>query len=346
MRHFVAGVISVALLQRALVADLRRLVGADAVSIDPDAVTAAGADFMGQRGVFGAVVRPTAAEQVAALLGFAGDRGVPVAPRAAGTNLCGGFVAAPDAIALDMSSMSRVLEVDVEARRAQVEPGVINGDLQAELAPLGLCFSPDPASAPISTIGGNIAENAGGPACIKYGVTFHHVASVEVALTDGRILTLSEDDPHDLLGLVIGSEGVLGVVTRASLRLRPVAAVRWTALAAFDRVEAAASAASAVIAAGILPAALEFCDQRQVELCEAIQPAGYPLDAAALLFAELDGSAAEVAADAPELEAVLRRFDPEIRVASTPEERSRSGPGASPPPTPTAPVARTSTSAM
>lgn len=306
----------------ALIADLRRLVGGAAVLTDAEAVTAAGTDFVGPRGAFGAVLRPGSAAQVAAVLDFAAVRGLAVAPRAAGTNLCGGFVPGPESLALDMSAMSRLLEVDVEARRAVVEPGLLNGDLQAALAPHGLCFSPDPASAPISTVGGNIAENAGGPGCLKYGVTFHHVAAVDVALTDGRVLTLGDGDAADLLGVVIGSEGTLGVITRAILRLRPVATDRWTALAAFDTVEAAAAAASAVIAAGIVPSALEFCDARQVELCEAIRPSGYPREAAAILFAEVDGSAEEVAADALAMEAALRRFDPEIRVAATPAERT------------------------
>ncbi|HEV3234903.1 MAG TPA: FAD-linked oxidase C-terminal domain-containing protein [Candidatus Dormibacteraeota bacterium] len=305
-----------------LLSDLRKIAGEDAVLSDHEAVTAAGTDFVGARGEFGAVARPTTADQVAAIIGFAGERGLPVGPRAAGTNLCGGFVPSPEALALDLSAMNRVLDVDVSGQRAVVEPGVINGDLQAAVAPHGLCFSPDPASVPLSTIGGNIAENAGGPGCLKYGVTFHHVVAVDLALTDGRVLTLSEGDPHDLLGLAIGSEGILGVITRAVVRLRPVAEARWTALAAFNRVEAATETASAVIAAGILPSALEFCDHRQVELCEAIVPSGYPLDAAALLFAEVDGTPGEVGIDAPALEAVLRRFDPEIRVAATPEART------------------------
>ena len=311
------------MISKAVVADLLRLAGPAAVSADEQDLVAAGTDFVGLRGRPGVVVRPIAAEAVAAVLGYAGARGIPVFPRAAGTNLCGGFAPTPDGIALDLSRMTAIEDVDEDARLARVQPGVINADLQARLAPMRLRFSPDPASAAISSIGGNIAENAGGPGCIKHGVTFHHVAAAQVALSDGRLLDLRDDGPVDLLGVVIGSEGILGVVTGATLRLRPEAAARWTALVAFGTVEAAAETASAVIAEGLLPSKLEFCDQRQVELCEAYLPSGYPMAAAAVLFVEIEGTEAEVAGDVPRLAAVLRRSDPQLRVASTAAERER-----------------------
>lgn len=304
-----------------LIAELVRLLGEGSVVTDPSALAAAGEDFVAVRGRPGALVRPRRAEQVAATLAFASERGLPVVPRAAGTNLCGGFRPSPDAVVLDLTAMDRVLEIDAERRLAVVEPGVINAVLQERLAPLGLCFSPDPASRPISTIGGNIAENAGGPGCIKYGVTFHHVAALEVALPGGSVLTVTDEDDVDLLGLLIGSEGILGIVTRATLRLRSTEQRAWTALAAYRRVEDAARTVSAVIAAGILPSALELADRRQVELIEDIRPSGYPRDAETVLFAEVDGTHEEVAADAPALEEVLRRFDPEVRIASAAEER-------------------------
>ncbi len=259
------------------------------------------------------VVKPDRSDQVTALLGYAAERGIPVTPRAAGTNLCGGFAPTPESVALDLSGLNRVVEVDVEARRAVVEPGVINAALQEHLRPSGLCWSPDPASAAISTVGGNIAENAGGPSCIKHGVTFHHVLGLEVALAGGRLLRLDRDDEVDLLGLMIGSEGILGVVTQAVLSLRPLPRATWTALAAFDRIEEAALTVSAIVAEGLTPSALELCDQRQVQLCEAWKPSGYPVEADAILFAEVDGDPEAVAAAAPALESVLRRFDPGIR---------------------------------
>ncbi len=305
----------------ALVADLERLLGGGSVVTDPVLAAPYGRDFVMQRGTPGAVVRPAEAADVSAVLTFASRHGTPVVPRAAGSNLCGGFVPTPESILLDMTSMDRIDDVDPDARRAIVEPGVINAALQARLEPLGLRFSPDPASSAMSTIGGNIIENAGGPGCIKYGVTFHHVAEIDLAVPGGEILTLREDDAVDLLGVAIGSEGVLGVVTRAVLRLRPIPPAAWTALCAYERVEQAAETVSAIIAARIQPSALELCDDRMIEVIEAWQPSGYPLDAGAILFAELDGSPEEVAVAAGMLKPLLRQHDPDVRIAGTPDER-------------------------
>ena len=163
-----------------------------------DAVVPYGKDHLGMRGRPGAVVRPRTAEQVAALMKLSAQRGFAIIPRAAATNLCGAFVPREDAVVVDMMAMNRIVSVDAEGLRAVVEPGLINAALQQELAPRGLCWSPDPASRPISTVGGNIMTNAGGPAAIKYGVTFHHVHAVEMALADGRLVTLRDHDPVDL----------------------------------------------------------------------------------------------------------------------------------------------------
>ena len=306
----------------ALASDLRGLIGSGAVLSDEAARVAAGTDFVTRRGVPAAVVRPTSSDHVAAVLGYASEHGVGIVPRGAATNLAAAIAPADDAVVIDVTGMNRILEIDTEARRAVVEPGVINGDLKAAAAPSGLVYAPDPASTPISTIGGNIAENAGGPGCIKHGVTFHHVLGLEVALADGRVVTLSADDDVDLLGLVIGSEGILGVVTRAELNLLPIPAARWTALAAFDRVEDAASTVSEIIAAGILPAALEICDRGAVEIFEAYLPSGYPTDKAAILIVELDGEPDDVALDTPALRSILSRWDRQLRTAADEEQRA------------------------
>jgi glycolate oxidase len=306
----------------ALDSDLRRLVGSDAVSTDEAARVAAGTDFVTQRGVPIAVARPTSSEQVAALLSYATQHGVTIVPRGAATNLSAAIAPGDDALVLDLASMDRILGIDVAARCAVVEPGVINADLKAAAAPHGLVYAPDPASAPISTIGGNIAENAGGPACIKYGVTFHHVLAVDVALADGRMVTFSDDDEVDLLGVMIGSEGILGVVTRAVLNLTPIPAARWTALVSFGRVEEAAQTVSEIIAAGILPAALELCDKRAIEIMESYLPSGYPRDKAGMLIVELDGEPDDVARDTPVLEKILRRRDHALRTAADEQERA------------------------
>jgi glycolate oxidase len=302
--------------------DLRRLIGSGAVLTDEAARFSAGTDFITQRGVPAAVARPTSIDQVLALLSYAAERGVRIVTRGAGTNLSAGIAPGEDSLVVDLARMNRIVELDAQARRAVVEPGVINADLKAAAAPAGLVYAPDPASSPISTLGGNIAENAGGPGCIKYGVTFHHVLGLDVVLADGRLVTFSDADGVDLLGLMIGSEGILGVVTRAVLNLMPIPAARWTALASFERVEDAALTVSEIIAAGILPAALEICDKRFMEILEAHLPSGYPTDKEAMLIVELDGEPDDLARETPALEEILRHWDPALRTAVNEHERA------------------------
>ncbi len=305
------------------VRDLARLLSPGALITDPRLLPEYGRDFWTQRGIPGAVVRPRHTEDVVATLRFAQERGIPVVPRAAGTNIGGGFLPAPDRLLLDLRAMHRVLHLDPQRRLATVQPGLLNGALQEQLAPLGLCYSPDPASAPLSSIGGNIAENAGGPHCLKYGVTFHHVAGIECVLPGGRVAQLNAaDGGPDLLGVLIGSEGTLAVVTEARLALRPLPPVIRTLLAAFDRAEDAAQAVSAIIAAGVVPAALEFFDRAAVALFESHAPTGYPTDAEALILVDMDGAAEEVAHELPLVEAELRRHAREVRRADTPEARA------------------------
>ena len=306
----------------ALGSDLRRLIGSDAVLTDEAARVLAGTDFITHRGTPVAVARPTSNDQVVQLLRYATKHGLAIVPRGTATNLSAAIAPGDDSLVLDLASMNRIVEIDAEGRRAVVEPGVINADLKTAVAPLGLVYAPDPASAPISTIGGNIAENAGGPGCIKYGVTFHHVLGLDVALADGRLVTFSEDDDVDVLGVMIGSEGILGVVTRAVLNLMPIPAARWTALASFERVDDAALTVSEIIAAGILPGALEICDKRFMEILEAHLPSGYPTDNEAMLIVELDGEPDDVARETPALEKILRRWDPALRTAVDEQERA------------------------
>ena len=302
--------------------DLPRLLPGAEILLDEKSLEPFCSDHLGFRGRPGAVVRPRAADQVAALLSLSAERGFAVVPRAAATNLCGSVVPRPDTVVVDMTGMNRVLSVDERSLRAVVEPGVINATLQERLAPSGLCWSPDPASRPISTIGGNISTNAGGPGCIKHGVTFHHVEVLEVVLADGRVVTLRERDRLDLLGVMIGSEGTLGLVTRAELRLRHLPRAAWTALASFERMEDAAAAVSSIIADRINASALELLARRGVALIDAWRPSGYPTEPGALLFAEVDGEPEEVEAEASRLKAVLARADPRLRVARTAAERA------------------------
>lgn len=300
----------------ALVADLRAALPAGVVVTEAGELPAYGQDFWTLRGVPGAVVRATSAETVSETLRFAARHGVPVVPRAAGTNVSAGFLPTPERIMLDLRPMQRIVGIDPERREAVVEPGVINGELQKALAPHGLYFSPDPASAAFSSIGGNIAENAGGPHCLKYGVTVHHVNAVECALIGGDRLRLAATDRGpDLLGVVIGSEGTLAIVTEATLKLLPLPAVTRTLLAVFDDADAVAEAVSAIIAAGVVPAALEYCDNTAIVLFERYERTGYPTDAAAVLLIDIDGDPDEVARDLAATETILRRGAREVRRA-------------------------------
>jgi glycolate oxidase len=302
--------------------DLPRALPGVEVLVDQELVEPFGSDHLCFRGRPGAVVRPESAEQVASLMALSAERGFAVVTRAAATNLCGSFVPRPDAVLLDMTKMNRIRLIDRESQRAVVEPGVINAVLQQALAPEGLCWSPDPASRAISSVGGNICTNAGGPGCIKYGVTFHHVHVVEAVLADGRVVEVRDTDPIDLLGVVIGSEGTLAVVTRAELHLRQIPAAGWTALASFARIEDATAAVSAIIAARIGASALELLDRRGVAVIDAWRPSGYPSEPEALLFAELDGEPDQVEAEAPRLLEVLKQADSNLRVGRTTEERA------------------------
>lgn len=307
-----------------LVADLRAALSAGALVTAAGELPAYGHDWWAQRGVPGVAVRAASAEDVAATLRYAAQHGVAVVPRAAGTNVSAGFLPTPECILLDLRTLNRVLSIDPERREAVVQPGVINGALNRDLAPLGLHFSPDPASAAFSSIGGNIAENAGGPHCLKYGVTVHHVNGIEAVLTGGdRIRLGAGDTGPDLLGVLIGSEGTLAIVTEATLSLRPLPPVTRTLFAIFDDAEAAAEAVSATIAAGVIPAALEYCDGSAATMFEEYAPAGYPTDAAAVLLVDLDGEADEVARDLAATEAILRRGAREVRRSD--DEATRAG---------------------
>jgi len=287
--------------------DLRPLLSPDALVTDAAALPPYGHDFWTQRGTPGIVVRAARTEDVIATLRYAAARGIPVVPRAAGTNVSAGFLPTPERIMLDLRPMNRILTIDTERREAVVQPGVINGDLNARLAPLGFCFSPDPGSALISSIGGNIAENAGGMHCLKYGVTDDHVNAVACVLMGGDITRLAAGDTGpDLLGLMIGSEGTLGIITEATVALRRLPAVTRTLLAIFDDAADATAAVSATIAAGIIPAAMEFFDRRAVAFFDAFSPSGYPAEGEAFLLIDLDGSAGEVAEDMADLEPILR----------------------------------------
>ncbi len=273
-------------------------------------------------------VFPRARDEVVAVVRLLAREGVPFVPRGAGTGLSGGALA-DGAVLLGLNRLTKVISVDVENRLAVVEPGVVNVHLTKAVTPYGLHYAPDPSSQAACTIGGNVAENAGGPHCLKYGVTLNHVVALTVVLPDGEIVTLGSSDGesngYDLLGSFIGSEGCFGVALDATVRLsRNPQAVR-TLLADFMSVDSAARATSSIIAAGFVPAALEMMDQPTIEAVEAsVYAAGYPVDAAAVLLIEIDGLAAGIDEDAATLRTLcLAEGAREVRVARDEQERTR-----------------------
>jgi len=276
------------------------------------------------------VVLPGTRDELIAVIRVLSQAGIPFVPRGAGTGLSGGALAAPDAVLIALTRLNRILTVDPRNRRAVVEPGVVNARLSAAAGPHGLHYAPDPSSQTACTIGGNVAENAGGPHCLKYGVTSNHVLALEVVLSDGRVIELGSPGGEpwgpDLVGLFVGSEGNFGVATRISVRLTPTPSAIRTLLADFTSLRSAGEAVSAIIASGITPAALEMMDRSCINAVEdSVYAAGYPRDAAAVLLVELDGAApAAVDADARAVEELLTgRGARSVRTAADPRERER-----------------------
>ncbi|MBI1966921.1 MAG: FAD-binding protein [Gemmatimonadetes bacterium] len=282
------------------------------------------------RWVPGIVALPGTRDEVVAVVRLLAAAGVPFVPRGAGTGLSGGALAGEGAVLVVLTRLNRILTIDPRARIAVVEPGVVNARLSNAAAPYGLQYAPDPSSQTACTIGGNVAENAGGPHCLKYGVTSNHILALEVVLADGRVVRLGSPGGEpwgpDLVGLFVGSEGNFGVATRISVRLTPVPAAVRTLLADFPTLRAAGEAVSAIIASGIVPAALEMMDQSCIRAVEdSVYAAGYPRDAAAVLLVELDGRAeTAVAAETASVEAILARHGARsVRSAATARERER-----------------------
>jgi glycolate oxidase subunit GlcD len=277
----------------------------------------------------GIVVMPGSSSEVVEILRLLHLLQIPFVARGAGTGLSGGALAASDAVLLTLTRMNRILRVDRRARRAVIQAGVVNARLSEAVAPLGLQYVPDPSSQAACTVGGNVAENAGGPHCLKYGVTTNHVVELEVVLADASIVRIGSPQGEawgpDLVGLFVGSEGMFGVATEITVRLETIPSAVRTLLADFPSVRSASEAVSAVIASGIVPAALEMMDQACVQAVEAsIYAAGYPTDAAAVLLVELDGTMAEVDAESALVEAMLRDHAARsIRSASSPADRAR-----------------------
>jgi glycolate oxidase len=302
--------------------------------VGPDGVFAARGDLLAyeydmgfETGTPDVVVLPRTTAQVQAIVRLANAAGMPVVPRGAGTGLCSGAVPLTGGMVVSLTRMNRVLEVDLRNRRAVVEPGVINLELSERTLPFGYFYAPDPSSQKISTIGGNVATNAGGPHCLAYGVTTNHILGLEVVLPDGAVIETGGSGPdapgYDLTGLLVGSEGTLGIVTKVTVRLTRVAEAVRTALAVFGTIDEASNAVSAIIGHGIVPAALEMIDRLFCTAIEAAYHVGLPADAGAVLLAEIDGPEAGLDEGLAAIERLCRDHGAtEVRLAASEEERA------------------------
>ena len=315
------------MIQPELLKRLRRIVGAEYVSTGRADAEVYGYDASLAVGPPHAVVLPADTQQTAAVVSAASEARVPYVPRGFGTNLSGGSVAARGGLVIGLSRLGRILALRPEARYAVVQPGVTNLELQNALAPLGFFYAPDPASQKAATLGGNAGENAGGPHCLKYGVTTNHVLGMTLVLAGGDVVSLGGpalDPPgYDLRGVLVGSEGTLGIITELVVRILPAPESVLTLLAIYDDNAAAARSVSGVIAAGIVPATLEMMDATVIRAVEASMPCGYPLDAAAVLIAEVDGPAAGLKQQAEQISEICRSNGcREVRQAKDAAERN------------------------
>ena len=312
----------------ALAGELRQTLSDEQVLSDPLDLYVFGKDAGLARGEPSLVVFPHSTEDAAAVMRAARRRGMPVIPRGSGTGLAGGTVATGPALMLVTTRMNRIEEVDLENRTAWVQPGVINLDLSMHTAPYGLYFAPDPSSQSACSIGGNVANNSGGLHCLAEGTTVNHVLAVEVVTAEGEVMVMGGAAPDpiglDLRGVMVGSEGTLGVVTKVLVKLTPSPPAVRTLLMAFDDLEHAAAAVSGIIANGLVPGALEMMNQSMTQAVERFAKAGFPTEAGAVLIAEVTGHRSAVDAEA----AVVRRIAESrqaslIREAAEKSERER-----------------------
>jgi len=320
----------IAPLPDALVNELRAILGESGVVSDPGALLVWESDGLtAYRVTPRAVLLPRNTEETARTLQILAREKIPFVPRGAGTGLSGGALALEGAVAVSFARMNQVLDIDVKNRRARVQPGVVNTNLSVAAQPHGLYYAPDPSSQTVCTIGGNVAENAGGPHCLKYGVTMNHVIALTVVLPNGEVVQLGpeggENIGYDLVGLFVGSEGTFGIATEIVVRLLPIPEAVETVVALFDRITDASRVVSEIIAAGMLPAALEMVDRMAIIAIEqSAYAAGLPTDIEGILLVEFDGRKAGLGADADRAVALCEQGGArEVRRARDPAERQR-----------------------
>jgi glycolate oxidase len=312
-----------------LIEGLKARVDKDLLILDEEGRRAYETDaFTAYRRVPMLVVLPRTTEDVSKILKFCHENDVKVIPRGAGTSLCGGSLPTEDALVLCISKMNRVIEIDYTNRIARVEAGITNLQITAQVAKAGFFYAPDPSSQLACSLAGNIAMNSGGAHCLKYGVTTHNVLGLKMVLIDGTIVEIGgsslERNGYDLLSFVVGSEGQLGVITEATVKLMPSPEGARPMMIGFRSPEAAGSCVSAIIAAGIIPVAIEYMDRAAIEVCEAFAGAGYPLDVEALLIVEVEGSDAEIGIMLGRIAEIAARFDPKtVQISSDPDQSAR-----------------------
>ena len=310
-----------------VIRELRKIAGDDAVLDRPEDLMLYEYDGGVRKSTPGAVVFPQNTQQVSAIMRLASAAKVPIVARGAGTGLSGGAICQPGGIVMPFSRMNRVLEVDVENMRAVVQPGVVNLQLSEYVSHLGLYYAPDPSSQKACTIGGNVAENSGGPHTLLHGVTVNHVTGVEVVMPDGEIVQFggkaAESCGYDMTGFFVGTEGTVGIATSVTVKLLRKPEAVQTLLGIFESVDDAAQTVSAITALGITPAALEMLDGWTLRTIEAFCHAGYPLDAGAVLLIEVEGLREAVAEQAVAIsDACMQKKARAVRLAKDDDERA------------------------
>ncbi len=310
-----------------IVRDLERLIGAQLVISDEDGRRTYETDALtAYKALPLAVVLPRSTEDVAKILRYCHEKSVKVVARGAGTSLCGGAIPAEDSIVLGVSKMNRVLEVDLANRFVRAEAGITNAAISAAVASDGFFYAPDPSSQIACTLAGNLAMNSGGAHCLKYGVTTNNVLGAKLVLMDGEVVEIGgrhlDAEGYDLLGLIVGSEGQLGIITEATVRILRAAEGARPMLIGFGSATDAGRCVAGIIASGVLPVAIEFMDKPAIEVCEAFAKAGYPLHAEALLIIEVEGSNEEISTLLAAISDIAQGFNPSTIVISRGPEQS------------------------
>jgi glycolate oxidase len=313
--------------RRAIVDDLRHLVGDGLIIADEEGRRAYETDALtAYRRVPLAVALPTSTEEVSRLLRYCHDNAIKVVPRGAGTSLSGGALPAEDALVIAISRMNRMLAIDTENRTATVEVGITNLAISEAVKTEGFFYAPDPSSQLACTLAGNIGMNSGGAHCLKYGVTTNNVLGLKMVLMDGEVVEIGgahlDAAGYDLMGLIVGSEGQLGIVTEATVRILRSPEGARPMLLGFGSSERAGQCVAAIISAGIIPVAIEFMDKPAIQVCEAFAKAGYPTDVEALLIIEVEGSNEEIADLLNAVGNIANRFGPSVLRVSQSAEQS------------------------